>query len=184
MARRCKRFAFLLIGIIVGAALWAYCPRLIRGHWVRRRIEWYGIAYGVPILYPGVVDFVYHDQSGNLIQHGPYHRYVYVGPEIRVAAEGFFDNGVPDGTFTEWNTQDGSKMDETFYVKGKQVGDAWYQHNKLFQYRMDLYYEGRRIATKIFWNGRWSLEAATECLTFTIDPQSGELRYLDRVVCR
>ena len=91
---------------------------------MRRRIEWYGIGPGAPVFYPGIVDFVYRDRSGNLIQHGPYHRYVFVGPAIPLQSEGFFDDGRPDGTFTEWNTQDGSKMAETFYVEGKQIGDA------------------------------------------------------------
>ena len=177
-------FSTVLLTIAACAAVAAIGPRHIRGRWVRRRIEWYGIGLGLPIVYPGVVDYVYRDGAGNLIRHGPYRRYVLDGIRFRLQSEGFFDNGLPDGTFTEWNTQDGTKMVETFYVRGKQIGDSWYQQGKLFQYRLDLYDGDRRIATKTFSNGRWFLDKVSACLTFTIDSQSGELRYLDRVVCQ
>jgi hypothetical protein len=178
-----------LIGVIAALCLLAAVinfPRHIRGHWVRRRIEWYGWGPGVPIvLYPGVVDYVYRSSSGQLVQHGPYHRYVMQSfGDLRVAEEGFFDNGARDGTFREWNTNDETKGAETFYVHGKQIGDAWYQHGKLFQYREDLYDGNKRIATKMFANGKWFLDKVSACLNFTIDPRTGQFRYLSEVKCQ
>jgi hypothetical protein len=41
-----------------------------------------------------------------------------------------------------------------------------------------------RIATKIFANGKWSLEKVTACLTFSVDPNAGELRHLNEVTCQ
>jgi len=159
-------------------------PRYVRGRWVHKRIEWYGLGTGLPVLYPGVVDYVYRDAAGNLVKHGPYHRYVFQSGWIRLNAEGFFRDGLPDGTFTEWNTYDGTKQSETFYADGQPIGDAWYQKGRLFQYRRNLYDGKKRIATKTFSNGRWFLDKVSACLNFTVDPQTGDVLYLNKVVCQ
>ena len=65
-----------------------------------------------------------------------------------------------------------------------QIGDAWYQHGKLIQYREDLYDGNKKIATKMFANGKWFLDKVSACLNFTIDPQTGEFRYLNEVKCQ
>lgn len=75
-------------------------------------------------------------------------------------------------------------MTETFYRKGKQIRDAWYQKGKLFQYREDLYQGDKQIATKTFANGKWFLDKISACLAFTVDPQIGEIRPLKEAVCQ
>jgi hypothetical protein len=183
-----KRIFTLLVSLSVLAALCGYAemigfPQHIRGHWVHKRIEWYEWGPGLPLLYPGVVYYVYSDSAGNIVKHGPYRRYV-LQSGIRLQTEGHFSDGVPNGTFTEWNTYDGTKMAETFYRKGKEIGDAWYQKGKLFQYREDLFQGDKQVATKTFANGKWFLDKISACLAFTVDPRTGESRPLKEVVCQ
>jgi len=186
--KRRKRISTTLISLGAVAALGVYAgvigfPQHIRGHWVHKRIEWYELGPGLPLLYPGVVYHVYRDPAGNVVKHGPYHRYVFQSG-IRLQSEGYFEDGLPHGTFTEWSTYDGTKMSETFYRKGKQTGDAWYQKGELFQYREDLYEGDKRLATKTFANGKWFLDKVSSCLNFTIDSRTGEIRRLKEVVCQ
>lgn len=180
-----KRFGLVIGGTAALCLLVAAfgAPRHIRGHWVHRRIEWYGVGLGPLFVYPGEIDYVYRTSSGEAIRHGPYRRYVLQSGKIRLASEGFFDNGVQDGTFTQWNTYDGTKTAETFYVEGKQMGDAWYQQGRLFQYRLDLYDGNKKIATKTFANGKWFLDKVAACLNFSINPQTGEIYPLKEVTC-
>jgi len=116
--------ALAMLTVSMGA-LYDHCigfPRNIAGHWVHPRVKWYWTWYpplGYP--FPGIVQYVYLDEHGREIKHGPLVERGVRGNTVVLSRTGFYIEDQPDGVFTEYQTYWGTKVAETRYVHGKQV---------------------------------------------------------------
>lgn len=112
---------------------WIGFPRHIAGHWVHPRVRWYWTYYpplGYP--YPAIVTYVYTDEQGHEIKHGPYlergisSKHFLIWDTVVLAKTGFYLEDQPDGVFTEYQTFWGTKLHEARYDHGKQISELWY----------------------------------------------------------
>jgi len=71
--------------------------------------------------FPGIVQYVYLDEHGREIKHGPLVERGVRGNTVVLSRTGFYIEDQPDGVFTEYQTYWGTKVAETRYVHGKQV---------------------------------------------------------------
>src|SRR5262249_53900409 len=115
-------FAFAIIAL--GAAWfydhWIGFPRRVAGHWGHPRVTW--LWTGMPgYPFPGTVIYVYTDERGREIKHGPFIRRGVRGYGIVVAETGFYLDDQPDGVFIEYQTYWGTKVHETRYDHGKMI---------------------------------------------------------------
>jgi hypothetical protein len=129
---RFVRWAFVAAVIFAAASGWLYdywigFPRHIAGHWVHPRVTWYWT--GSPPLgypFPAIVTYVYTDQQGHEIKHGPYLERAVRGNTVVLGKTGYYLDNQPDGVFTEYQTYWGTKVHETRYDRGTKLSEVWY----------------------------------------------------------
>ncbi len=122
----------ILAAVILAVAGWLYnhwigFPRHIAGRWVHPQVTWYWT--GAPPLgypFPAIVSYVYTDEHGRTIKHGPYIERGVRGNTVVVAKTGSYLDDQPEGLFTEYQTYWGTKLRETRFDHGKKIGDVWF----------------------------------------------------------
>ena len=110
----------------------------------------------------------YCEKSG--VMHGPIRKYFANGNR---SAEGSYDNGKTDGTWSWWY-EDGKKKSKGNYKKGKQTGSWSWWHENGDRAREGDFLNGRKAGQWTSWydNGRKSEEG----LYFN-DQKNGQWKY-------
>ena len=126
---QCMVVAFAVFVAGIGALYqhWIGFPRTIAGHRVHPRVTWYWTGYpplGYP--YPAIVQYVYRDESGRDVRHGPLVERSLRGSSVVLSRTGFYLEDQPDVVFTECQTYWGTKLSETTYDHGKQINRIYY----------------------------------------------------------
>ncbi len=130
MTKRTLWLLTVLVAVAVTAGAWFYnsaigFPQWIAGHWVHPRVTWYWTGMpGYP--YPAIVIYGYSDDQGRFVRHGPFIERGVRGITVVTAKTGAYLEGEPDGVFTEYQTFWGTKLRETRYVRGREVGVTCY----------------------------------------------------------
>jgi len=128
---RILRWIGFPVAIVAAGVLWLYAhwigfPRHIAGHWVHPRVTW--LWTGLPgYPFPATVAYVYTDEHGRQIKHGPFIERGVRSYSVVVAKTGFYLDDQPDGVFVEYQTYWGTKLKETRYSHGKKISEAWYR---------------------------------------------------------
>ncbi len=171
-----RKAFFLGIGIlVVGLASCESGPssQVIAGRHVERVTERQGLSQILPIPFRVfAVYYVYKDQAGNRVRHGPYKNF---GRDGKLEYEAFYRDGRLEGTATRWNSS-GQKAQQQFWRMGQEIGWANYDHGQLSYELQDVYEDDIRVAQKKYEHGRWVLSFfCGHKVDQGIDPSTGNL---------
>jgi len=149
---------------------------VVEGREVQQVKKRWGLFWGMP--FPGPiwqVYYVYTDDSGNKVKHGPYESFDRDG---RLDYSAFYRDGRLDGTLSQFGKA-GEKLQDSFYRAGKLIGQANYEHGHLVYENEAVFRNERQVGEKHFENGHWSL--SFRCgneIDRRIDAETGEITNL------
>ncbi|HWZ13430.1 MAG TPA: hypothetical protein VNX22_09855 [Acidobacteriaceae bacterium] len=148
----------------------------IAGRWVEKVTTYQGLSQSLPIPFrPLESYYVYTDDKGRKVKHGPYKSFDRNGG---IDSEAFYRDGKQDGTATYWNIK-GQKTNESFYRMGQDIGWAVYMDGRLEYENVEIWENGSRVGGKKYDIRGWEL--TFNCgsrIDKSIDPQTGEVRDL------
>ena len=162
-------FLLLYVAILLGCE----AKSLIEGKKVQKVQTRWGLVWGMP--FPGrvwQVYYVYTDDQGNKVKHGPYQSFDGDG---RLDYTAFYRDGKLDGAVTRFGHHQ-EKLQESFYRAGHLVGQANYENGHLVYEHKAVFKGANQVGEIRFENGRWSLSfiCGTE-IDKRINPITGEI---------
>jgi len=174
-----RKFKLQAIVVLIAAASFILCgcdrssrEKVIDGKQVKKGTTWHFLSTVVPIPYRvWTVYYVYIDDKGNQIRHGPFKSFDRHG---KLEEEAFYRDGKLDGLDTTWSSS--GRKSQIIWRKGNSIGNAEYENDRLAWYREDIFENDKRVAEKKYDSGKWNLSFyCGSQIDQDINQQTGEL---------